>query len=279
MYWENVPGRAKPPYLDLCLETIKRHIDPGMPLRVLDETTVFDWLQDLSPEDWKKLGSPVRRSDFARVRLLDRHGGLWLDADCIAMSSLGSLVEPLDRNELVGWGGDVGEGWFYNGLFAARAGATFLQKWIAAQDALLAAHADWERLSWAALGQGLMRDLVGANEYYNIPRLQIAPVLFYEWRRFLSPMQSPARVLDSAPITVMLWNREMERDLGGLPAQSVLSSKMLIGRLFRISLGLSTVDEERDLATRISLLSDLRFSARGRSVEYRLRSLLRLRKF
>ena len=26
MYWENLPGRSKPAYLDLCLETIKKYM-------------------------------------------------------------------------------------------------------------------------------------------------------------------------------------------------------------------------------------------------------------
>ena len=272
MYWEDVPGEHKAPYLELCLETIKLHLDEDMCLHALDEEGVFEWLPDLSPEVWEKLGTPVRRADYARVRLVERHGGLWLDADCIAMAPLRPLLEPLGPHEVVGWGSDLG-GRFYNNLFAASPGAPLLRGWIEAQDAALAAQEDWRLLSWAALGQDLMRDLVTAHGCHALPSERIAPVLWYEWRRLLSPLQSPARVLASEPITVMLWNREMGRHLARRSADSLLAGRMLIGRLLRIALGISSLAEELDLVTRLSLLSDLRYTTSGRRIEHHVRAL------
>ena len=104
MYWEDLPGEHMAPYLELCLDTIKLHLDDGMRLHALNEQTVFQWLPDLAPEIWTKLGTPVRRADYARVRLVERYGGLWIDADCIAVTSLRSLVERLATHEVVGWG-------------------------------------------------------------------------------------------------------------------------------------------------------------------------------
>ena len=271
MYWEDAADRAKPAYLELCLDTIKRHLDPTMRLQVLDFSTIFNWLPDLSTSVWWSLGTPVRRSDYARVRLIERYGGLWVDADCVAMSSLRPLVAPLSEHEVVGWGGDVG-GRFYNNLFAARPGAPFLREWIASQDQVLEAHDDWASLSWAALGQEIMYDLLPRSTYHSIPFRRIAPVLWYEWRRLLSPLQSPARVLESDPITVTLYNSVMERYIGNMSAESLLHSQMLIGRLFRIALGISGLPEELDLATRLSFVSDLRFSTGGRRLEHRLRA-------
>ncbi len=272
MYWENLPGKYRAPYLELCLDTIKLHLDDAMCLHALDEESVFEWLPDLSPEIWEKLGTPIRRADYARVRLVERHGGLWLDADCIAMKRLRPLVEPLASHDVVGWGSDVG-GRFYNNLFAALPKAPLLRRWMDAQDAALAAQDDWLHLSWAALGQELMTDVLAGDNYHRVTSGRVAPVLWYEWRRFLSTMQSPARVQASEPITVMLWNREMGRHLGGRSADSLLSSKMLIGRLFRIALGISSVTYELDIATRLSFLSDLRFTTSGRRIETQLRGV------
>ncbi|MGH9918783.1 MAG: hypothetical protein ACRD6W_07955 [Nitrososphaerales archaeon] len=39
-----------------------------------------------------------------RVRLLERHGGLWLDIDCIVLSPLEALLVPLEHDEVASWG-------------------------------------------------------------------------------------------------------------------------------------------------------------------------------
>jgi Capsular polysaccharide synthesis protein len=276
MYWENAPGQRKPPYLELCLDTIKAHLDGEMRLHLLDAQSVSDWLPDLEHRLWNRLGTPVRRSDYARVRLVERYGGVWLDADCMAVASLRPLVDLLAVHDVVGWGADVGDR-FYNNLFGARAGSPLLQSWIEAQDAVLAATVDWDLLPWAALGQDLMRGRLTGSGCYSIPSRRVAPVLWYEWRRLLSPVQSPARVLASAPMTVMLWNSAMQHRLAPLSAASLLGSKMLIGRLFRIALGTSRLADEMDLTTRLSSLSNVRFSATGRRVEGRIRATAGLR--
>ena len=104
----------------------------------------------------------------------------------------------------------------------------------------------------------------------------IAPVLWYEWRRLLSPFQSPAAVLQASPMMVMLWNAEMGGELAHLEAGSLLKSKMLIGRLFRIALGMSSLEDELDFRRALAWLPRIRFSRLGRGVEHRLRaSILR----
>jgi hypothetical protein len=276
MYWESRPGQRRTPYLDLCFETIRLHLDPTMSVHLLDERSIFEWLPDLKDHVWRALATPVRRSDFARVRLVHRYGGLWLDADCIVLTPLSEIVDLLATEEVVGWGRDL-EGRFYNGLFAARPEASFLERWIEVQDQVLHTSDAWDRLSWAALGQDITRKLAATHQYHDIPSSRIAPVPWYEWRRLLSPLQSPARVLESDPLTVMLWNSAMGPYLAARSANQLLKSRVLLGRLFRIALGLSDVREELDIATWLSFCSDLRFGTNGRRVEGRLRSLGGLR--
>lgn len=273
-YWEDRPGRRRAAYLDLCLETIERQLDDRMKLHLLDEKSVFEWLPDLSATLWTKLETPISRSDYARVRLVERYGGLWLDVDCIAVSSLRALVEPLSRHSVVGWGADLG-GRFYNGLFAGRAGSPMLRHWIALQDELLGSRGDWSALPWAALGQDLMPTLTATHSYHNLESSKVAPVKWYEWRRFLSPYQSATKVLSSSPVTVMLWNSAMEPELCRLEARDLLTSRMLIGRLLRIAVGISAPDDETEAIRAMSWASDVRFSRPGRALEHRLRTLLK----
>src|SRR2546428_6604083 len=88
MYWEDVEaGHKRPPYLDLCLETVRKNA--GSPtLHLLDQDSVPDWLPDLPDGVWRRLPTPVYRADYARTRLIHRYGGLWLDFDVIVMAPL-----------------------------------------------------------------------------------------------------------------------------------------------------------------------------------------------
>lgn len=272
MYWEDLPGRSCPAYLRLCQESIRHHLGPSMTLHMLDRESVFDWLPDLDASVWHGLAVPAQRADYARTRLTFRHGGLWVDADCIAVGSLDRITAYLADHDLVAWGADV-QGRFFNNLFAARPGAPMLAQWIEGQDRVLATSEDWGRLPWAALGSGPVYPFLDNADYGNVPAPKVAPVLWFAWRRFLSPFQSPATVLSSDPVTVMLWNKEMGPVLGARSATEVLKSRMLLSRLLRIGLGTSTLADELDALTRASGLSDLRYGPIGRTIESRLRHL------
>ncbi|MGH9067108.1 MAG: glycosyltransferase [Acidimicrobiales bacterium] len=266
-YWEDVPGRARPAYLDLCLETVCRHAG-ALEVRLLDFHGVLDWLPDIDPDVWRRLPDPPARSDYARARLLDRYGGLWLDIDTIALQPLDNLVALLDRAEVVGWGNRDG---IMSGCIAARPGAALLTAWVAAQEEALAA--DWSEAPYAFLSQRPLRPLAARIGYHAIPEAKVAPVPWYEWRRFMSRIESPARVLAARPFVVVLWNAVMGPPLAARSRSRVLEGSMLLSRLMRIALGLSTVSSESPGLVGLDPLSRLRFSHPGRSAELHVRSL------
>lgn len=75
-------GEEKAPELvRACFRSMRRHLKQE--LVVLDEKTLFDWIQlpDYIVRKWRsgKI-SHAAFSDICRVELLYRHGGLWLDA-------------------------------------------------------------------------------------------------------------------------------------------------------------------------------------------------------
>jgi capsular polysaccharide synthesis protein len=268
MYWEDVPGTTRAPYLSLCLETVRRHAG-RMDVRVLDQDSVFTWLPDLDADLWRRLPAPNYRSDYARTRLVHRYGGLWLDIDLVAVGSLESLMRPLDRYDLAGYGRELGR--FYSNLFAARAGSEFVRRWLEAQDDELRRTTDLASMRWAALAQDVVLPIARSVPYYNIPASDVAPVWWYEWRRFMSRLESPGRILGDGTVTVMLWNKVMGPELADASEQDLLAGRSLLSRLLRIGLGQSTLEDERDLWTRAHRLSDVRFSRAGQALERRLR--------
>ncbi|MGD0380916.1 MAG: capsular polysaccharide synthesis protein [Acidimicrobiales bacterium] len=274
-YWENLPGTSRSAYLDLCLETIRRHSAP-LEVRVLDRTTVPHWLPDLDVERWEALPAPNYRSDYARSRLLQRHGGIWIDFDTVALSPLSELISEIDDTGIVCWGQELGR--FFGNMCAARPGSAFVDAWVEGQDAALSRRTDWSRLPYSGLAQDVCWPIARSVPWKSFPMDRIAPVPWYQWRRFLSRLDSPRRVLAGRPITVVLWNAVMAPLLRSRTRHEMLASPMLLSRLLRIGLGLTTADDEEDAWTRLDVLSGLRFSLTGQRLETTARRVVKGRR-
>lgn len=91
-FW-NSPIEQAPPLVQACIAEIRRrHPD----LHVLDGHSARD-LADIPDAVAAALETdhPAHFSDFVRVSVLDRHGGIWVDATCWAPAPLPAAVAPL----------------------------------------------------------------------------------------------------------------------------------------------------------------------------------------
>lgn len=267
-YWEVVPGRTRPAYLDLCEETIRRHAAP-LEFRCLGPDDALAVLPEIDVERWRALPAPNYRSDYVRSRVLRHYGGIWIDVDTIAMSPLAGLLAELDETGTVCFGKEQGR--FFGGLCAARAGSPFVEMWAEEQDKMLSRSGDWDSLGYAALAQDVTWHVARRLPWKALPMERVAPVPWDQWRRFFSRLESPRRLLAGDPITVVLWNAVMAPTLRGISADELLRSRMLVGRLLRLGLGLSKPDDEEDMWTAFHRVSDLRFSEAGQRLEVALR--------
>lgn len=257
MYWEQPPGVVRAPYLDLCLESVRANA-AGVNVTIVDENTIFDVSSTVSRDNWSRLASIPHRADYARTHLIHEYGGLWLDIDCLVMRPLVTLLEILDETEVAGWG--TGGGNFSIGMFAARPGASLISEWLTVQEHILRSSEASRQLGWTALGADIMTPLSQRHDFARWPVQTVAPVPWWEWRRFTSRLESPERVLKHQPHTVMLYNKLMSRYFGGLSRGALLGQRILLSRLFRIALGLTSRHDESDLWMRLEPLSRLRFT-------------------
>jgi len=264
MYWEDPPGRSRPAYLDLCLETVLQHA-AGLEVVVASRADARAYASSIETRLWERLASPVQRSDVFRTAVLREWGGLWLDIDVLVYQPLTRLIDLAEAREVSLWGAEVNR--VFTNLIVAPPGASVLQAWSARQEALLDSlppGADAAGLGYAALGTGSVPDPT-RPAWGNLPMTRVAPVPWFEWHRFLSPLSSPAPVLAAHPVTVMLWNAALERPLHSLTRTELLGGRRLLSRLFRIALGLSSVERESSGLARLSALDDLRFGRLGRA--------------
>jgi len=94
-YWEVMPDSPAVllDFVDLCGSTWKTR-NPGWEVRVLNSTTVQDWLGhgDL-PDGFDSMKMKVaHKADIIRLALLAKHGGVWLDASSLIMQPLDDIL-------------------------------------------------------------------------------------------------------------------------------------------------------------------------------------------
>jgi len=102
LYWENKPGKTKPEYLKLCEESVYKHCSEDFRIYLLDENTVYDFLPNLR-KDINQLTIP-QKTDYIRLHLLNKYGGIWLDSDILVMQNLLPIVYKLNNYDFVGFG-------------------------------------------------------------------------------------------------------------------------------------------------------------------------------
>jgi hypothetical protein len=83
-YWATTPV---PPFVAQCMRTWRRHA-PDHEIRHVDRSTVGLWLgPDWDARSFDTL-PPYRQADWLRLQLLQRHGGIWMDASTLLTSDL-----------------------------------------------------------------------------------------------------------------------------------------------------------------------------------------------
>jgi len=102
-YWETKPGKKKPGYIDLCLNSIKHNCGKCFNVIVLDNKTVYDYLPEIKNMDLSNLELP-QKVDYYRYALLEKYGGVWLDADILVIKCICPFYNKLKTSDYVGFG-------------------------------------------------------------------------------------------------------------------------------------------------------------------------------
>ena len=103
MYWETLPGKTKPGYIDLCIDSVKFNCGKCFNVIVLDDITIHDYLPEIKEIDFSNLNLP-QKVDYYRYALLEKYGGVWLDADILVIKCICPFYEKLSNSDYVGFG-------------------------------------------------------------------------------------------------------------------------------------------------------------------------------
>jgi hypothetical protein len=98
-YWETLPGKKKPGYIDLCYDSIRHNCSNCFDVILLDEKKIKTYLPEM--KDIKNIDhlSIPHKTDYYRYALLEKYGGVWVDADIIVTRCLCPLYKELLQSD------------------------------------------------------------------------------------------------------------------------------------------------------------------------------------
>jgi len=154
LFWEGEESAL----ILLLRELIYRHSQNEEKYEVvfLNNDNITDYI-DIPSSAWGTL-SPHHKSDYVRVKVLYKYGGIWLDSDTIVMDDLSSLFALLEENDgfLVKENNEV----LCTGVIGSRKGTPLFAEWSKRSDAALG-RSDLERSS---LGPWMLQSISDETE-------------------------------------------------------------------------------------------------------------------
>ena len=103
MYWETLPGKKKPGYIDLCINSVKFNCGKCFKVIVLDNNSISNYLPEINDINLSNLNLP-QKVDYYRYCLLEKYGGVWLDADILVIKCICPFYQKLKNSDYVGFG-------------------------------------------------------------------------------------------------------------------------------------------------------------------------------
>lgn len=98
-YWETMSGKKKPGYIDLCYDSIVHNCKDCFNIISLNENNITQFLPELKDEIHLDHLSIPHKTDYYRYALLEKYGGIWIDADTIIVKCLCPLYKKLINSD------------------------------------------------------------------------------------------------------------------------------------------------------------------------------------
>lgn len=103
-YWETMKGKKKPAYIDLCYDSLLHNCKDCFDIILLNESNIHTYLPNINTHI-SSLSIP-HKTDYYRYALLEKYGGIWIDADIIVTRCLCPLYKQLlhSNKDYMGFG-------------------------------------------------------------------------------------------------------------------------------------------------------------------------------
>ncbi|MGB3511503.1 MAG: tetratricopeptide repeat protein, partial [Microcoleaceae cyanobacterium] len=220
VYWENFYSNEMPDYLKLCLETMKIHSGLADVI-IVNPQNVKAYLKEIHPRFFTKTLLPAHKADYLRLKLLNEHGGMWLDLDTIVFKDLYvNFISHLKDFDLVTLGSA-----FTMAFFAARSQHNFLQTCIHQIEIIFDSG---KYISWCRLGKELINKEARNYKFY-CAKLGGWLIGWKDWEKFLQP----GNINIKNYLLCSLYNKFMFKTLKNTCKDEIISSNTLLSNLYK----------------------------------------------
>lgn len=130
-YWEQGIENITP-FSKKCLQTWRRK-NPYHNIIIVDKNTVYNYLckNDLPP-NWKYMLKVQHKSDFVRLALLEKYGGIWMDLTTICVRPINSVFKQTKSIEgfaIRGFSRNRDLSVFENWFISCKKGSRIIKIW------------------------------------------------------------------------------------------------------------------------------------------------------
>ncbi len=244
LYWDNPPNKTKPPYIDLCLETVFRHCGRKSSIVVINSKNIHEYIKDLR-EDWHYIKGFNNKANYVRGKLLQQHGGVWLDSDLVVMRDLSLLFEKMygqNEYDLVTTGSpEYGYGEPENNFIVSKKDGKTIGEYVRLMDDMLDSNPAGFTITWGTFGVQLLRKAVSRTKYLHIPAKLVIPISWQKTVEF-STCKPLSKFESKGMYCFMLYNKMFKTQRSRIVTMSrkeLLSTPMLIGQIFRKAMGVT----------------------------------------
>ena len=255
-YWSNVYDDRMPPYLRLCLDTIKTQCH-GADVVLVTPENMHDFLDDsdikvdLSCIEMRDPANPAvsLRTDYIRVALLRKYGGLWVDIDCVMLRNPVELLKrDLRVHDFVAMRKESSKTKHISVSFmASRPNGKIISEYKRQIEVLIDHKFSMdEKFGWSEIGSDLLTPIVNAhNEAVMLwPEENIHPFDYTEkdiMERNVLNFDLSGRI-SSSTICCMLYHSLFALETQYLPTWALLESDIVLSRILRLGLGFGTTE-------------------------------------
>lgn len=246
MYWQNKNNQSrKPDYLNLCLESVKKHCEPEFNIILLDDDK-FEAISRNKHKNFRNIEPIAMRADYIRFCIISEYGGIWLDHDIVVLRNLNKLIQDLNKYNFVGFTHDNDKSELSIGIFAGKPNNKICNEFLR----IFEKHPDYSEwinkksnMKWAGPTHFMEKYLKEVSRLYPLEfksyeaKNTIYPI---HWKKSKDYYWSNGRMDDHVLndfLAVYLHNNMYKDEHKNLSKEQVLNGEYRISHLFRKALG------------------------------------------
>ena len=238
------PGCSEPPpHIRLCRRIMRRNCT-SCTVRLVTPENVRDYLPDLPSavndvsvlRKGRSEPSLAIKVGFIRAFLIERHGGVYLDSDCIVLRDPGFVFDLLESWDFVTMRRTSAPGRHISiGFYGSKAGGVVISAYA---NALRTTLAKQTAFKWGDVGAGTITPIVNEHQklVHEIPEERLHPIVAEEQSQFLEPSRAIGRYLRHDPIAFMLFHRLFEREeTMNASEEDLMAGDTVLSEAFRLA--------------------------------------------